>query len=149
MIEQSTATTEAKAQQPILHSIPRSTLPVQMPTVTELALCEQTIVNLRPGQLYRFVVRPGCDKCAELAERFAPGTFGYAAESWALSGASNSKASEKTSLRADYDRLCARVVRAIHAQESGEDMTDFLKHALDECATIPNARASNTQAEPR
>lgn len=39
--------------------------------VVELALCEVPHLFLRPNQLYRFTVRPGCPKCAKLAEPYA------------------------------------------------------------------------------
>jgi hypothetical protein len=35
--------------------------------VIEMALCETQILFLRPNQLYRFVVIPGCAECARLA----------------------------------------------------------------------------------
>lgn len=35
--------------------------------ITEMALCEQWRVGLRPGQLYRFVVQEGCEACARQA----------------------------------------------------------------------------------
>lgn len=47
-------------------------LPGQRPeSVTEMALCEIGHVTPRPGQLYRFTVRPGCPQCAKLAEPYA------------------------------------------------------------------------------
>jgi len=36
--------------------------------VVELALCETEMVILKPDQLYRFVVVPGCERCAKLQE---------------------------------------------------------------------------------
>lgn len=39
----------------------------QMVSVRVLALCESTRLVLRPGELYRFEVVPGCSSCAELA----------------------------------------------------------------------------------
>ena len=35
-------------------------------SVTVMGLCEVEHVFLRPNQLYRFVVMPGCDKCKAL-----------------------------------------------------------------------------------
>jgi len=35
--------------------------------VIELALCEQERLFLRPNALYRFVVHPSCERCAEIA----------------------------------------------------------------------------------
>jgi hypothetical protein len=84
-----------QVQESILHSIPLSAPRVAGEIVTELALCEVPHLFLRPGQLYRFVVRPGCDKCAELAAHYAPGTHGHVPESWARSGASNTKVSHE------------------------------------------------------
>jgi hypothetical protein len=40
----------------------------EQPTV--LALCESGHIVPRPGQLYRYEVRPGCEKCAELAAAY-------------------------------------------------------------------------------
>jgi hypothetical protein len=39
--------------------------------VTEMALCEVASVSLRPGQLYKFVIMPGCKRCEELAASYA------------------------------------------------------------------------------
>jgi hypothetical protein len=35
-------------------------------SVIEMGLCEVEHVMLRPNQLYRFIVMPGCDKCKAL-----------------------------------------------------------------------------------
>jgi len=35
-------------------------------SVIEMGLCEVEHVMLRPNQLYRFTVMPGCDKCKSL-----------------------------------------------------------------------------------
>lgn len=42
------------------------------PEVMQMALCEQERVILRPNILYRFVVHPGCPKCARVAEIAEP-----------------------------------------------------------------------------
>ena len=39
--------------------------------VIEMGLCEVPYIGLRPGQLYRFVVMPGCEKCAAAAAPYA------------------------------------------------------------------------------
>lgn len=39
--------------------------------VTDMALCEQGRVSLRPGQIYRFNVMPGCTTCASDAAPYA------------------------------------------------------------------------------
>jgi len=39
--------------------------------VTEMQLCESLHLSLRPGQLYRFRVAPGCAECAKAAEVYA------------------------------------------------------------------------------
>lgn len=36
--------------------------------ITVLFLCEQEHLFLKPNQLYRFEVSPGCKRCKELAE---------------------------------------------------------------------------------
>jgi hypothetical protein len=40
--------------------------------VTEMALCEVPRIFLRPGQLYRFVVMPGCKACEAAAATYSP-----------------------------------------------------------------------------
>lgn len=35
--------------------------------VTEMALCEVPHIFLHPGQLYRFIVMPGCKACEDAA----------------------------------------------------------------------------------
>ena len=42
--------------------------------ITEMALCEVPHVFLRPGQLYRFVVMPGCKACEDAAAPYSPNT---------------------------------------------------------------------------
>lgn len=41
--------------------------PVKPEEVTEMFLCETQGLFLRPNQLYRFKVSPGCESCLELA----------------------------------------------------------------------------------
>ncbi len=36
--------------------------------VCELALCEAAFLCLRPDQLYRFTVQPGCEACRQAAK---------------------------------------------------------------------------------
>lgn len=40
------------------------------PDIIELALCEQNALMLRPGVLYRFSVRPGCEACERANEPY-------------------------------------------------------------------------------
>lgn len=40
--------------------------------ITEIALCEVPHILLRPGQLYLFVVRPGCKACEDAAAPYSP-----------------------------------------------------------------------------
>jgi len=42
--------------------------------VIVLALCESERLVLRPDQLYRFTVMPGCARCAELASSYSSQT---------------------------------------------------------------------------
>lgn len=39
--------------------------------VEEMRLCEQEFLTLRPNQLYRFTVAPGCEKCEGIAAVYA------------------------------------------------------------------------------
>lgn len=39
--------------------------------VTVMRLCEVTFVTPRPGQLYRFVADPACERCMELDAPYA------------------------------------------------------------------------------
>jgi len=51
--------------------------PVEPPpdpvTVIEMSLCEVPYIQLRPGQLYRFVVTPGCRCCENAAAPYLAG----------------------------------------------------------------------------
>lgn len=68
------------AKYAIDRTVPRSApsdVATTAPPVTVLGLCETEQLFLHPNQTYRFVVRPGCPRCAELA-RYADGPVGPA-----------------------------------------------------------------------
>lgn len=44
--------------------------PQKVDDVVEMGICEVPHIMLRPDQLYRFVVMPGCKKCAEAASPY-------------------------------------------------------------------------------
>jgi hypothetical protein len=67
------------AKYSIDRAVPRSA-PSDVTTtvsVTVMDLCETEQLFIHPNQTYRFVVRPGCSRCAELA-RYADGPVGPA-----------------------------------------------------------------------
>lgn len=79
---------EEPHQHPYWH--PKGTPPPAQPShdkslalaFTEIPLCNVEKILLRPGQLYRFVVMPGCASCAKLAADYAPGKPGHDPDTW-------------------------------------------------------------------